>query len=249
MIMNGISSYNGGTTVTAGTLGGTGTIVGTTSVPVGGTLAPGDGGTGTFNTGPISIAGTLAVEFNAAACDKLMSTGAVDLTGATLTVAPIGSYAGPYVIAQGTSLIGTMTVPPGYAVDISSGTQAILTQTGAPANFTGWASANGVTGGVNGDSDNDGIPNGVEYGLNTNFAGSEGAPGTYSGTLLTFNKRTATSGNSDLSYRIELSTDLGLSVPWAEVGAYVENTSSIISANIPNGPAKNFARLRVVVNP
>jgi len=65
-------------------------------------------------------------------------------------------------------------------------------------------------------------------------------------------KRAATSGNSgnsDLSYRIEVSTDLGVSVPWAEVGAYVQNTSSIISATIPNGPAKNFARLRVIVNP
>ncbi|MEY3895096.1 MAG: hypothetical protein RLZZ214_615, partial [Verrucomicrobiota bacterium] len=249
LVMNGTNTYASGTTVTTGTLGGTGTLIGATSVLAAATLAPGDAGTGTLTTGAITVAGTLAVEVNGAACDKLMSTGAVDLTGANLTVSLLGGFTGPYVIAEGTSVVGTMTVPSGYAVDISSGTQAILTQTGAPANFAGWASANGVTGGVNGDSDNDGIPNGVEYGLSTNFAGSDGAPGTYSGNLLTFNKRTATSGNSDLSYRIEISSDLGVSIPWAEVGAYVQNDSAIISATIPNGPAKNFARLRVVVNP
>ncbi len=66
--------------------------------------------------------------------------------------------------------------------------------------------------------------------------------------MVTFNKRTATSGNSDLSYRIEISPDLGVT-PWTDVGAYTQNDGSVISATIPNGPAKNFARLRVVVTP
>ena len=120
---------------------------------------------------------------------------------------------------------------------------------GGTANFAGWATANNVTGGVNGDSDNDGIPNGVEYGLNLNLTGSDGSPGTYAGNILSFTKRAETSGNADLSYRIEVSTDLGVTDPWTEVGAYVQNDSSIISANIPSGPAKTFARLRVIVNP
>jgi fibronectin-binding autotransporter adhesin len=248
LILNGTSTYTGGTTVTNGALGGTGTLAGTTSVLGTATLAPGDAGTGTIHTGAITVAGTFAVEVNGANCDLLASTGAIDLTGATLTVSLLGSFSGPYVIAEGTSVTGTMTVPPGYAVDISNGTQAILTQTGTPANFASWASANGVTGGPNGDSDNDGIPNAVEYGLNLNFAGSDGAPGTFSGNVVTFNKRTATSGNSDLTYRIEISSDLGVSVPWTEVGSYLQNTTSVISATLPNG-AKNFARLRVVVNP
>jgi hypothetical protein len=115
--------------------------------------------------------------------------------------------------------------------------------------YTGWANANNVTGGINGDSDNDGIPNGVEYGLNTNPAASDVTPGTYSGNVPSFNKRALTSGNSDLSYRIEVSSDLGVSDPWTEVSAYITNSSSVISANIPTGPAKTFARLRVVVNP
>jgi hypothetical protein len=115
--------------------------------------------------------------------------------------------------------------------------------------YTGWANANNVTGGINGDSDNDGIPNGVEYGLNTNPAASDGAPGTYSGNVLSFNKRALTSGSSDLSYRIEISTDLGVSDPWTEVSAYISNSSSVISAQITTGSAKKFARLRVVVSP
>jgi hypothetical protein len=116
--------------------------------------------------------------------------------------------------------------------------------------YAGWASANSTSSDPNADSDNDGIPNGVEYGLNTNPAGSDGAPGTYTGTLLSFNKRTLTSGNTDLSYRIEVSPDLGIT-PWVEVGSYVTDTTSVLSANIPTGPGltKYFARLRVVVTP
>ena len=249
MIMNGTSTYSGGTTVNAGTLGGNGKIGALTSI-AGTTIAPGDGGTGTLQTGAATVAGTFAVEVDGANCDKLLSTtGAIDLSGATLTVTLLGGFSGPYVIAEGTSVTGTMTVPPGYAVDVSNGTQAILTQTGTPANFAGWASANGVTGGPNGDSDNDGIPNAVEYGLNLNFAGSDGAPGSFSGNVVTFNKRTATSGNSDLTYRIVISSDLGVTVPWTEVGSYIQNTTSVISAALPNGPAKNFASLQVIVNP
>ena len=67
--------------------------------------------------------------------------------------------------------------------------------------------------------------------------------------MLAFNKRAATSGNADLSYRIEVSSDLGVLVPWADVGTYILNNGSVISATIPGGPAKNFARLRVIVNP
>lgn len=254
MIMNGTSTYSGGTTVSAGTLGGTGTI-GATTVLAGATLSPGDAGIGTLHTGAVTFSGgTFAVEINGSAADKLTSTGAVNLGGATLTVSELGNFTGPYVIAEGTSITGTMTVPAGYAVNISGGTQAILTQamltqTGAPANFAGWASANGVAGGANGDADNDGISNAVEYALNLNLAGSDGTPGTYSGNVLTFNKRPAASGNSDVSYRIEVSADLGTSAAWTEVAAYLQNDASIISASVPSGPGNTFARLRVVIAP
>jgi hypothetical protein len=114
--------------------------------------------------------------------------------------------------------------------------------------YTGWATTNGVTGGVNGDSDNDGIPNGVEYGLNTNPAGPDVTPGTYTGNVLSFNKRTLTSGNSALSYRIEISNDLGHNAPWTEVSGYTQSDLNTIAATIPTGLLKNFARLRVVIS-
>ena len=53
----------------------------------------------------------------------------------------------------------------------------------ATNDYASWASANGVTGGVNGDSDNDGIKNLVEYAL------ADGTSGTYTGGTLSFTKR------------------------------------------------------------
>jgi autotransporter-associated beta strand protein len=248
LILNGTSTYTGGITLTNGTLGGNGAL-GALSALAGTTVAPGDGGTGTLRTGAVTVAGTLTVEVDGANCDKLLSTGAMDLSGATLTVSLLGSFAGPYVIAEGASVTGTMSVPPGYVVSISGGTQVILSQINASTNFAAWASANNVTGGANGDSDRDGIPNAVEYALNLNPAGFDGAPVDFSGNVVTYHKRAATSGNPDLGYRIEVSSDLGTSAPWTEVAAYLQNDSSIISASVPSGSAKNFARLKIVIAP
>jgi autotransporter-associated beta strand protein len=249
LILNGAGSHTGALNVTAGTLGGIGMIGGPLVVSGSATVAPGSPGIGTLHTGAVTLSGTLAVEIDGANCDKLVSSGAIDLTGSTLAVSLLGNLTGPYVIAQGTSLTGTMTVPSGYVVDVSNGTQAVLTKTGGTADFAGWASANGVTGGPNGDSDHDGIPNAVEYALSLDPASSDGTPGSFSGNVVTFHKRAATSGNSDLIYRIEVSSDLGVSDPWAEVAAYLQNDSTIISANMAGESPAKFARLRVIVAP
>lgn len=256
LVLNGVSDYTGATTINAGTLVVNGSL-GATDVAVNaaGTLS----GTGSIGGGvTVTANGHLAVAIAATpgAQDPLAITGALtigtdNILDLTATPTPAAGVYTLVTAAGGvTYTAGTVNFTGVSGVVSVSGNSLILTVTGGGSDsFSGWASANGVTGGVNGDSDNDGTPNGIEYGLNTNLAGSDGSPGTYSGTLLTFDKRTATSGNSDLSYRIEVSTDLGFSDPWVEVGSYVQNTSSVLSANIPNGPAKNFARLRVIVNP
>ena len=148
-VYTGTKSYTGSTSVTTGTLtvngtlasssvtvssgatlSGTGTI--TNGMSISGTISPGgSGATGTLTVGSASFAtgGTLAVEVNGTSCDKLLSTGALNLTGASLTISPIGSgmTQSSYVIAQGTSLKGTFSsVPDGYAVSYSA-TQVTLT--------------------------------------------------------------------------------------------------------------------------
>jgi lysophospholipase L1-like esterase len=69
-------------------------------------------------------------------------------------------------------------------------------------NFATWASAHGVTGGANGDSDHDGISNLVEYALLLNPAASDGSPGTLTGNLLSFTKRAEAVANRDVTYAI-----------------------------------------------
>ena len=123
-----------------------------------------------------------------------------------------------------------------------------VTTGSATGNFTTWAGDNGVTGGSNGDSDNDGISNLVEYALNLNPAGSDGSAGTFAGNLLKFDKRALAVTNGDVTYVIEESTDLGISDPWAPVTP-TSNTTTEITYLLPDGPVKNFARFRTTVTP
>ncbi len=123
-----------------------------------------------------------------------------------------------------------------------------VTNGSTSGNFASWALANGVTGGPNGDSDNDGISNLVEYALNLNPAGSDGSAGTFVGNLLKFEKRGLAVTNGDVTYVIEESTDLGISDPWAPVTP-TSNTTTEITYQLPDGPVKNFARFQTTVTP
>lgn len=117
------------------------------------------------------------------------------------------------------------------------------------SNFTSWASANGVTGGANGDSDFDGILNLVEYALDLNHQGSDGSPGTYSGGVISFTKRPVAVSNGDITYVIETSDDLGVTSPWTPVTSGVTNNTTQIFYTLPSGKPKSFARLRVTSAP
>lgn len=91
LLVNGNSNtFTGLTTVSAGTLGGTGKL-GRVTVNAAAHLAPGSGGPGTLTTGNVSFAlsSTFNVDINGTAdseYDQLVSTGNVALGGATLNV-------------------------------------------------------------------------------------------------------------------------------------------------------------------
>jgi hypothetical protein len=108
--------------------------------------------------------------------------------------------------------------------------------------FAAWAASKSppITGGPNGDSDNDGVKNLVEYAL---ADGQE--RGSFTGSTLSFTKRGAPWG-SDITYSIETSGDLGISDPWQAATPAVNNPTTI-SYNLQH-PGDNFARLKVSQN-
>jgi hypothetical protein len=113
--------------------------------------------------------------------------------------------------------------------------------------YTTWAAAQvpPVTGGADGDSDHDGIPNLVEYALVLDPAAADGSPDSFDGSLLSFTKRGVAVTNGDVTYAIQISTTLAAD-SWVEVGAYVENNDAKISCTLPTSVGgKVFARLVV----
>ena len=187
MLLNNACSYTGATNVLAGsllvnntlassgvtvssgaTLGGTGSTAGTLTVSVGGTVAPG-ASAGDLAVGTTVLAGSYACEIDGLNADTLVVTGNLDLTGSTLVLSVLGGGAteASYLIASYTGALtgtfGTVTgLPSGYAVNYD--TPGEIRLVGGSDAYGDWETANGIAGaGADTDSDNDGIPNGIEF--------------------------------------------------------------------------------------
>jgi autotransporter-associated beta strand protein len=237
------------TVASGATLRGNGTVAGT--VTASGTIAPGVGA-GTLNSGATTLTGTLAVEIDGAAGDKLASSGAITLTGATLTVNLLsgGFTEASYVIAEGTSITGSFaSVPSGYAVSIVSGgigQQAVLT---SAAGYSSWATANVGGDAADLDTDSDGVKNGVEYFMNA-AAGFTANPGIVSGAITWPNGGNIPASAYGTQFVIQTSGDLSI---WTEVpvGSLTTNSngpSGSLTYTLPTGSAKLFVRLKVTPN-
>jgi hypothetical protein len=102
-----------------------------------------------------------------------------------------------------------------------------------------------VTGGANGDDDNDGVKNLVEYALTDG-----GERGTLSDHTITFTKRGAPYGG-DLTYIIETSETLEANSWSAAVTHGPAELALPISYSLSPAPGtpKKFARLKVVMTP
>lgn len=178
LLLDGFNTYTGATAVSAGTLGGTGSLAGSLSVAAGATLSPGDNGVGIFSAGPTTIAGTLAIDVDGLSSDQLEAAGTLNLTGATLAVSTLagGATETEYVIATYTGAtpgpFATVTgLPSGYVVDYAhNGNNIALVSTGASP-YTTWIGGffPGVTDpaiiGPAADPDQDGQTNAVEFAL------------------------------------------------------------------------------------
>ena len=120
LALNGVNTYTGTTTVSNGTLGGSGSIVSALTVQSGGTLAPGNS-VGTFTvSNSVTLLGTTLMEINHSAAttnDLLRVTGTLT-AGGSLVVTNIGT-----TLTNGTTYklfsvaapgFGSTTLPAGY---------------------------------------------------------------------------------------------------------------------------------------
>ena len=127
----------------------------------------------------------------------------------------------------------------------------------SPAGSYGiWASSSSVTGGENGDSDNDGVTNLNEYILGTNPHGSDAAPLTFAPTAansftLTFLARAASgTGYEGLTrkYDVQACSDLA-PASWQNVIGYtgIVGAGQTVVVNLSIAPPRKFYRLSVRV--
>jgi Bacterial Ig-like domain/Lamin Tail Domain len=115
---------------------------------------------------------------------------------------------------------------------------------GPPSNnYSSWATTNSAAGGVNGDHDNDGVRNGVEF-----FMGQTGSTFTPNPVLgatapnrISYPRDATATGVTGV---IETSPDL---VVWTPQTSDTTSVPGSISYTLPTGQGKIFARLNVVV--
>lgn len=269
LTLSGTCGYSGATLVSAGTLrvngslsatplvtiqpsatlSGSGSI--TNGITASGTVAPG-AGTGTLTTGAATLTGTLAIEIDGAAGDKLVSTGAINLSSTTLTVDVLGGgfTEASYVIAEGTSITGTFgTLPSGYSINIisgGSGQQAVLTTTGG-SGYGSWAATNAGGGDPDQDHDLDGVENGVEYFLNSP-AGFTANPQITAGAITWTNGGNIPASAYGTQFKIQTSTNLALwtDVPVGNLSNNTNGPEGALTYTLPTGEQSIFVRLVVI---
>lgn len=133
LLLNGVNTYAGPTTVSNGTLAGIGTIAGPLVVENPGILAPGTTGIGTLTVnGDLTLNGTTAVDINASTTAKDLITGIATANyGGTLTV---NNLAGTLAAGQSYTLFSATT---------HNGTFASFSPA-TPGAGLSWSFANGV---------------------------------------------------------------------------------------------------------
>lgn len=269
LIIDGNNTYSGATSVQNGTLGGKGAAASIVSVASGASIAPG-ASVGTFTCAGATFASgsTLAVEIDSTTdtADKLIASGAANITGANITFTEIGSGIIPagtkltILDYTGTTLTGTFT---GYAegATVTAGANSFtlsyvdsnkVTLTALAGGYSSWASTNGAgSQTMDLDHDNDGVSNGIEYflGGNTNTTGFTPLPAVVNtaGTLsVTWTKSGDYSGVYGTDFVVQTSTTL-VGGSWTDEAtpSPVTISGNNVTYTFPAGPVKKFARLKV----
>jgi hypothetical protein len=112
--------------------------------------------------------------------------------------------------------------------------------------YDSWANAHGVTGGVSGDSNHDGLQNGIAY-----FMGATGPtnnPGISGNTVTWTNGGNITSSAYGSQFVVQTSPDLVTWTPVAGNDPNLDNTANSVSFTLQPGAGKTFVRLVVTPN-
>ena len=270
LTLAGTNTYTGPTWLDAGNLAGTGASGSALTAESGTTLAPGVGLGNFLAAGATLMSGsTLAIEINSTTdtADKLVSTAAVDITGANVSFTEIGSGTIPagtkltILDYTGTTLAGTFN---GYAegasvavgantftLSYADSSKVTLTSTTVGSPYTTWASASGLDGSpgkdpaFDADPDGDGFDNGLEWILGGNPLGADGGTlitttaSAAGGLTLAFNREEDSIGNAVLT--VEYDTDLaGTWTNYATVGATSSGPVTINTASDPDAVSVNI---------
>jgi hypothetical protein len=112
--------------------------------------------------------------------------------------------------------------------------------------FASWALANGVTGGMADDDDNDGVDNGIEFFMGDNNSGFTAMPVPDANRTITWPKGAQYNGAYGTGWVIETSSTLQAE-SWNPVAeGEVQPAAGSISYTLPANLGKIFARLKVM---
>jgi autotransporter-associated beta strand protein len=195
---------------------------------------------------PITSGVTNAVSGSATATLTFLGTVDLDLSatvaadGNTWTLFDLGSFTGPaptLTPAAVTSTFGSFTEAPAGTWELPvTGAKWVFTESNGQlayivtaTDYDTWKTANGVTGGVNDDDDNDGLTNREEYAFGLDpTGGSEANPITsqLNKTTGIFSYTRRLLSLTDLNYTVWYSTDLAT---WNQDAGAVEGTPAVNS--------------------
>lgn len=272
LLVNNTSGSGTGTTnvtVAAGAVvGGSGTISGSVTTAAAAIIAPGNStGVLTIGSGNLSAGGILQGQIDDTStpkCDKLVTTGNLNVTGATLDLSISGTANEPfYILASYDSLTGTFATvtgkPSNYVVvydyndGVSTKNIALVKQTDT---YLGWLASYPTMTGANQapdvDFDNDGLDNGVEFVIgadptaftNPSTAGYPKAVVSGSNLVFTFKRVDASHG-----FTVAAQTSTGL-VTWPNSYTIPTAASAVAPVTVvENGTAPDDVTVTIPMAP